>query len=82
KVYPNPVTKGGQTKIEIKKAGEYSIQLLDNASKLLLVNEFVAESDYAVTPVNIPSILAAGIYYIRVIDERKKKSYVDKIVIQ
>ena len=61
KVYPNPLPKGRALHVEIKNAGEYSIQVLDNASKLLLVNEFVAESDKAVATINIPSPLAAAI---------------------
>lgn len=82
KAYPNPVPNGSLLHIEIKNAGNYSIQLLDNSSKLISVDEFIAASNHVVTSVEIPSTLAAGIYYIRVIDERKKKSYVDKIVIQ
>ena len=82
KAYPNPVPNGSLLHIEIKNAGNYSIQLLDNSSKLISVDEFIAASNHAVTSVEILSTLASGIYYIRVIDERKKKSYVDKIVIQ
>ena len=37
KAYPNPLLKGGLLHIEIKNAGDYSIQLLDNISKLLSV---------------------------------------------
>lgn len=82
RAYPNPAPKGSMLHIAIKKAGEYSIQILDNASKLLLADTFIAESNNAVAPINIPSSFAAGIYYIRVIDERKKKSYVDKVIVQ
>ena len=82
KAYPNPVPKGSTLHVEIKKAGEYSIQVLDNNSKVLLVNEFNTESNNAVAEMEIPSTLAAGIYYIRMIDERKRKSYADKIMIQ
>ena len=80
--YPNPSLKGSALHIDIKRAGEYSIQLLDNNSKLISVDEFTAASNHAVTSVEIPSTLASGIYYIRVIDERNKKSYTDKIVVQ
>lgn len=80
--YPNPALKGSALHIDIKRAGEYSIQLLDNNSKLISVDEFTAARNHAVTSVEIPSTLASGIYYIRVIDERNKKSYVDKIVVQ
>ncbi len=82
KAYPNPVPNGSMLHLEIKNAGNYSIQLLDNSSKLISVDEFIAASNNAVTSVEIPSRLASGIYYLRVIDERSKKSYVDKIVVQ
>jgi len=82
RAYPNPAPKGSMLHIAIKKAGEYSIQVLDNSSKLLLAEAFITESNNAVAPINIPSSFAAGIYYIRVIDERKKKSYVDKVIVQ
>ena len=82
KAYPNPAPKGSLLHVEIKKAGNYSIQLLDNNSNILLVEEFVAESNNAATSINIPSTLAPGIYYIRVIDEHKRKPYVDKIMIR
>lgn len=82
KAYPNPAPKGTILHIAIKKAGEYSIQVLDNSSKLLLAEAFITESNNAVAPINIPSSFAAGIYYIRIIDERKKKSYVDKVIVQ
>ncbi len=82
KAYPNPLPKDGTLHIEMKNAGNYSIQLLDNNSKLLLVQEFTAESNKAIAAINTPAKLAAGIYYLRVIDDRKKKSYVDKIIIE
>lgn len=82
KVYPNPIAKGSIAHIEIKKAGEYSIQLFDDNSKLILIENFTAANDKAVANLHIPSALASGMYYIRVIDEKKKKQYADKILVQ
>jgi hypothetical protein len=82
KVYPNPAPKGSLVHLELKKVGEYSIQFFDNNSKLILVQDFVAASDKAITNISIPSTLASGMYNIRVIDEKKKKQYTDKIIIQ
>lgn len=82
KTYPNPAPKGSTVYIEIKKADEYSIQLLDVNSKPILVQTFTTVSDKAVTSINIPASLASGTYYIRVINEKMKKQYADKIIVQ
>ncbi len=81
KVYPNPAAKGSNVKIDIKNEGVYSIQLFDNNGKLLQVNEFEAAKGATQTSVTIPSSLAAGMYYIRLIDDKTKKQYTDKIVV-
>lgn len=82
KLYPNPIAKGNALHIQLKTAGEYSIQLLDNNSRLITAEEFTAASGNLTTDINIPSSLAAGMYYVRVIEEKKKKQYTDKIIVQ
>lgn len=82
KIFPNPVAKGNSVKLEIKKPGEYSIQLLDNNSKLILIKDITTVNEKSITEIAIPSSLAAGIYYIRLIDEKKKKQYTDKLIVQ
>jgi hypothetical protein len=82
KLYPNPAPKGSLVHLQIKKTGKYSIQLFDNSSRLILVQDFSAINNNAITNISIPSSLAAGVYYVRVIDEEKKKQYVDKILVE
>ena len=82
KIFPNPVQKGASVKLEVKKAGTYSIQFLDNSPKLILAKDFTAMSDKAIMEITIPSSLAAGMYYIRVMDEKNKKQYTDKLIVQ
>lgn len=82
KSYPNPIIKGNTLHLELKKAGSYSIQLWDNSSKLILARDFTAMSDKAIMEITIPSSLAAGMYYIRVMDEKNKKQYTDKLIVQ
>lgn len=82
KLYPNPVAKGNALHIQLKTAGEYSMQLLDNNSRLIAAEEFTATTDNLTTSIDIPPSLAAGLYYVRVIDEKKKKQYTDKIIVQ
>ena len=82
KVFPNPIQRGSDLKIDVKNEGTYSIQVFDNSSKLLLVKDFTAIKGATITSVDIPSSYAGGIYYVRLVDEKKKKQYTDKIIIQ
>lgn len=82
KIYPNPANAGSNVKLEIKKAGTYSIQLLDNLSKLILVKDFTAITDQSLTEILIPVTASPGMYYINLIDENKKKQYTSKLIVQ
>ena len=82
KIFPNPVIKNSSVKLEIKKPGEYSVQILDNTSKLILTKGITTVNKNFVSEINIPSSLAAGMYYIRLIEENKKKQYTDKLIVQ
>jgi hypothetical protein len=42
KVYPNPVSKGESIHLQLKKAGQYSVQLLDNSSRPIMVQDLFA----------------------------------------
>jgi len=82
KIFPNPIISGSALKLEIKKPASYSIQLFDNNSKLILIKDITTTSNNAVTEITIPSSLAAGIYYISLINETTKKRYTDKLIVQ
>jgi hypothetical protein len=49
-------------------------EVLDVNSKPILVQNFLASNNKAVTSISIPSSLTPGMYYIRVIDEKKKNN--------
>lgn len=89
KIYPNPVIKGSAVYLEIprlpagtKLPGEYQLQLLDNQSRLIKVEEINTTSEKSAVAVQIPSGITAGIYYLRLIDEKNKKQYTEKLIIQ
>lgn len=82
KAFPNPMTKGSQLNIQFKKAGDYTIQILNNSSRLIASKEYSAIGDAAITTIPLSPALAGGVYYVRVIDEKKKKQYTDKIIVQ
>lgn len=81
KIYPNPAPRGSSVNIDVKEEGNYSIQLFDNSGKLVQVNTFNALKGLTQTTINIPQTVAAGMYYIRLINEQNKKQYTDKIVV-
>lgn len=82
KIYPNPALKGSTIHLEIKQAGEYQLQLLDNQSRLMKAEEINTDSEKSTALITIPSNIATGVYYLRLISQQTKKSYTEKIIIQ
>jgi len=82
KIYPNPVRSGEDIRVEVKKEGHYSIQLLDANSKLVANSLFDAEKGITATTLTIPAFAAAGVYFIQLINEDTKQQYTDKVIVQ
>ena len=82
KIYPNPAIKGNSIQLQVKQSGIYQMQLLDNQSNLIKAEEINIETEKSTTSVIIPSNLAKGTYYLRLINEQTKKSYTEKLIIQ
>jgi hypothetical protein len=78
---PNPATKGG-VGISIKQTGNYTVQIFDNNSKLIHVQEVVVNGKGEIVQIIFPSCVVKGTYYIRVVDKKTKKQYVDKLLVQ
>jgi hypothetical protein len=81
KIFPNPAQRGNDINIDVKKEGNYSIQLFDNTGKLISIKLFQAVKGVTQTYINIPPSLTAGMYYIRLVDDETKKQYSDKIMV-
>ncbi len=82
RVFPIPASKGEAIKVELKNTGNYTIQILNNQSQLIAAEYFEASGNSMFASITLPSAIASGIYYIRVIDEKKKKQYTNKLIIQ
>ena len=82
KVYPNPAIPGAAIHIEVKSEGHYSIQLLDANSRLITHSLFDAVKGATTTIITIPSSAAAGMYFIRLINDATKQQYTDKIIVE
>jgi hypothetical protein len=82
KVYPNPATKGSVINIVANEVGAYSFQLLNNQSQILHIEEIIVADKKQIFQIQLPSTASSGMYYVRLIDKKTKKQYVDEIVVQ
>jgi hypothetical protein len=82
KIYPNPALKNSTIHITVKDAGVYSFELFDNNSRLVHIQENNSTFKHQIIDMQLPQDVSAGLYYIRMIDTRTKKSFVDKVIIQ
>ena len=82
KVYPSPVTKGGNMHIAVKNIGEYTVQLFNSQSQLAYVEAITVTTEQQQFALTLPASLVAGNYYIWLINNETKKSYTDKIAVQ
>ncbi len=81
KILPNP-TANGSLGLSIKQAGTYAVQIFDNSSKLVHVAEVTINDKGQVAHISLPTCVSMGTYYIRLIDTKTKKEYVDKMIVQ
>lgn len=81
KILPNPAVKGG-VGISVKQAGTYTVHIFDNNSKLVHMQEITVNAKGEVVQIVFPSCIVKGTYYIRLIDKKTNKQYVDKLIVQ
>ncbi len=82
KIYPNPATKNDTIHINIKDPGEYAMHFFDTQSRLLTVKNIVTNTNNQTTEFRLPSTVATGTYFIRVLNEKTQKQVTEKIIIQ
>jgi hypothetical protein len=82
KIFPNPASKGKAVNLTINETGDYSVQLLDNESRLMTAQNISVSAKKEIKLFNIPSTISSGMYYIRLVNEKNKKQYTDKIFVQ
>jgi hypothetical protein len=82
KVYPNPASRGKAVNLNINETGDYSVQLLDNNARLINVQNISVSAKKEIKLFNIPAAIQRGVYYIRLVNEKNKKQYTDKIIVQ
>jgi hypothetical protein len=82
KIYPNPATKNSIIYIIIKDAGEYALHFFDAQSRLLTVKNIVTNANNQTTEFQLPSTVAIGTYFIKILNEKTKKQVTEKIIVQ
>lgn len=82
KAYPNPVAKDETLTLTFKKAGDYTIQLFDNAGKLYVSRSFSAGDAKQPLSLPLPAEIVAGAYYIKAINTASQKQFVEKIIVR
>ena len=82
KIFPNPASKGKAVNLTINEAGEYAVQLLDDESRLITMQQVTVYNKKEIKLFNIPSGISSGLYYIRLVNKKNKKQFTDKLVVQ
>jgi TonB-dependent SusC/RagA subfamily outer membrane receptor len=74
KVYPNPVQRNTvfSVALKLKQAGNYSMQVTDASGRIFLQQKFNANSKDHTEKIMGDSRWAAGVYYIRVFDNKNQ----------
>lgn len=83
KVFPNPISSGASLHVECKKMDEgyYSLQLLDPSGKMVYTKELWIDEEARLLNIEIPS-LAAGSYFLSLINKESGKKFTEKIIIK
>ncbi len=82
KIYPNPASKNSFVNVKLSQKGEYQLNLVDNNGKTIQENKFSFSNKHMIYQLELPQSIAAGMYYITVIDEKTHKQYTQKLIVQ
>lgn len=80
KIFPNPAMRGKKISVQVNKTGEYSLQLLDMNSKMILYKTIRVSSKGQMVFLDIPMEIASGNYYLRLAGSDTQ--FVDKLVVK
>jgi hypothetical protein len=82
-VFPNPVSSGGNINVSIKKLDEgyYNFQLINLSGQIINQNNVWIDAEASVFNFNLPSV-AAGNYFVTLINKKTGKKFTEKIIIQ
>jgi hypothetical protein len=82
KIYPNPATKNDIIHISIKEAGEYALLFFSTQSRLITTKNILTNTNNQTTEFQLPSTVATGTYFIKILNKKTKKQVTEKIIVQ
>jgi hypothetical protein len=82
KLYPNPASKGSRVNVKVNTPSDYTVMLSDNQSHIVYHASFNISQKNQVFLLDLPSSIAAGMYYVIVMDKKAKKQYTEKLIVQ
>jgi hypothetical protein len=80
-VYPNPVQKGRQLTVTTKELNDYTLQVISGSGAVLYTQSYYNAKGVPQQVAVLPN-WASGLYYVRLMDERNKKQYTEKILVK
>ncbi len=81
-IYPNPAVKGKKASIKVKQKGTYALQFMDLESKMIVYKDITVKEKDQMVFLDIPSNIASGSYYLRLVQAGSNKQFVDKLVVK
>jgi hypothetical protein len=81
-IYPNPAVKGKKAAIKMNATGEFTMQLMDLESKMILYKTVEVNTKGQQVFLDIPQELASGTYYLRLVQAGSNRQFVDKLVVK
>ncbi len=81
-IYPNPAVKGKKASIKVNEAGEFTMQFMDLDSKMIVYKNISVTSKGQMVFLDIPTGIASGSYYLRLVQAGTNKQFVDKLVVK
>ena len=83
KVFPNPISSGSNLNIELKQTeeGYYELQLLSQSGQSVQQQEIWIDAEARLLNIDIPPV-AAGSYFLALINKISGKKFTEKIIIQ
>jgi hypothetical protein len=84
KIYPNPVSRSGTINLMITdvKSGKYQIRLINSAGQLFYSFEKQISSKADLEQIHLNDKMISGIYFIQLIDNKRKLIQSSKIVLE
>jgi hypothetical protein len=80
-VYPNPVQKGQQLTVTTKELNDYMLQVISGSGAVLYTQSYYNAKGVPQQVAVLPN-WASGLYYVRLMAERNKKQYTEKILVK